>query len=97
MGHGIFWNFVFPFCSICFHQGHKGIHSVLPLFLKFSISFQCVYDSTKIYPISFAQKVYFYLSYFYKIIGVCPQIFYLIIRDWLDPLGPLRALSQSVR
>jgi hypothetical protein len=54
MGHGIFWNFVFPLCSIWFYQGHKGIHSVLSLFLKFSISFQCVYDSTRLYSISFA-------------------------------------------
>jgi len=63
MGHGIFWNFLFPFCSICFHQGHKGIHYVLPLFFKFSINFQCVYDNIKFYSISFAQKFYFYLQY----------------------------------
>ncbi len=85
MGHGIFWNFVFPFCSICFHQGHKGIHSAIPLFLKFSTSLQCVYDSSKLYSISFAQKFYSYLSYLYKIIGVCLQIFDSVIHDWLEP------------
>jgi hypothetical protein len=58
-----FWKFVFPFYSICFHQSHKGIHYVLPLFIKFSISFQCVYDSTILYSISFAQMFYSYLTY----------------------------------
>jgi hypothetical protein len=31
----------------------------------------------------------------YKIIGVCLQIFDLVICDWLEPPGPLRAPSQS--
>ncbi len=34
-------------------------------------------------------------STLYKIIGVCLQIFDLVIHDWLEPPGPLKALSQS--
>jgi hypothetical protein len=46
-------------------------------------------------PDHFACKMGLQINYIYKIIGVYLQGFDLVIRDWLEPLRPLRTHNQS--